>query len=211
VKRFVMTLLVGAGFAALTMNAARAEQFTIERVTAPTNVTSGPAGANFSVNFLGIGGESPQADSGFPGTSLTLLNYTVTTPGATPAIGNYNFNTSQPFQIIWRGYGPLAAGQSYVSNFTLNVTGFASRTATGFQDNVLVQLIPNGPADLNFLLGVVPFTVSDFQATDPPIVNDPVGGAISARVVSPIPEPGSMALLGTALLPAIGLIRRRRG
>lgn len=208
-KRFAI-VLVGAVLA-FTLGAAQAEQFTIERVTTPLNVTSGPAGAEYSVNFLNIGGESPQADSAWPGTSLTLLNYTVTTPGATPAVGTYNFNTSQPFSIIWRGYGPQASGHTYVSNFTLAVTGFAKRTANGNQDNVLVTLTPDSPADLDFLLGPVPFKVWDLQSTDPPIVNDTQNpGAVSARVTSPIPEPGSMALLGTALLPAIGLLRRRK-
>lgn len=208
-KRFVSTLLAGACLAAIAVSAARAEQFTITRLIAPTSIASTTGGNGFIVNFLNSGVESPQANSDPPGTSATLLNYTVTTVGA-PS-GTYNFNDTFTLSVLWTGYGPNASGDTYTSIFDGKVTGTAAQTLNGPQDNVVVTLTPQAGA-MSFNLGPVPFTLYDLQATLPPLINDVSNpGAVSAQVVSSvIPEPGSMALLGTALLPVLGLARRRR-
>ncbi len=205
-KRFVTTLLVGASLAALAVSGARAELFTITRSIVPSTISNVVAGNGISVNFLNSGVESPQANASPPGTSLTLLNYTVTTVGA--PVGNYVFNDAFTLSVLWTGYGPNASGDTYTSVFDGLVTGSANAT----QDNLVVTLTPQPGAMIFQLNSLVAFTVYDLQSTLPPIIND-VGnpGAVSAQVVSNvIPEPGSMALLGTALLPILGLARRRR-
>lgn len=206
-KRFVTTLLVGASLAALAVSGARAELFTITRSIAPTTISNVSGGNGISVNFLNSGVESPLANAAAPpGTSLTLLNYTVTTVG-TP-VGDYAFNDAFTLSVLWTGYGPNASGDTYTSIFDGLVTGSANAT----QDNVVVTLTPQAGAMSFNLNPTVAFTVTNLQSTLPPIINDTSNpGAVSAHVVSNvIPEPGSMALLGTALLPILGLARRRK-
>lgn len=203
-KRFVTTLLMGAGLAAFTMSAARADLFTITRLPSVPSIAHTNGTGSITVNFLNPAVESPQADCTPPGTSATLLNYTVTTTGAP---GDIAFNDTFGLTILWRDY--TLGGATHQSQFNGSITG----SANSQQDNLVITLTPADAAATDWEMAPgTSYHVFDFQRTLPPIVNDVDNpGAVSAQVVcQAIPEPGSMALLGTALLPILGLARRRR-
>jgi hypothetical protein len=185
--------------------AAHADLFTIQRSSPTPTITGTGTGGDILVTFTNLGTESPQAESNPPGTSLTLMNYTVTTTGA--PVGPVAIDQTFTLNVLFTDYS-YAGNPVHNSVFNGHVSGFATAT----QDNLVIDLTPANPDTMSFDINYTHFELSNLMKTLPPIVNDTANpGAVSALIVSrPIPEPGSMALLSVGLLPAIGLLRRRR-
>lgn len=187
--------------------AAKADTFTILRTVDQTTITNSASDGDIVVTFTGLGVESPAANSTPPGTSLTLLNYTVTSTAQMLPANNVFFDNDFTLSVLFTDYS-YAGNPTHTSIFNGHIGG----SANALQDNLVISLTPQNPDSMVFDINATRFTISDIRSTLPPIVNDTQNpGAVSARIVgAPIPEPGSMALLGTGLLPALALLRRRR-
>jgi hypothetical protein len=202
-KRF-MTTLLGAGLALLVASTAKAELFTVDRTVFPTSVSHVSGAGSVIVDFTTVPGETnPPQDSLDPGSNFTALNYQLKTTG-TPSL--YTFNPlvdTFSLAVTFKSYGPGSTGATYTVNFAGNIDGVLSQT----QNTVSVNLTPT---TVDFNLGTVPFHVYNYKSTDALVDDANSFGAISFRALTPVPEPGSMALLAMGALPVLGLIRRRR-
>jgi hypothetical protein len=116
-------------------------------------------------------------------------------------------------KVLYRGDYSIYYADPTLGNLRVSAGDFMmwarfAHTAGGVADLVGTLNQLQGPehpvfADLGYL------GPAYYAGTYTP-VNFGVDGTIQGRIVSPIPEPGSMALLATGVLPLLALRRRRR-
>ena len=198
------SFLTLAALAALAAPGARAQVFFTDRAAFNAAAGGGLSFESFETPF------APAPTVNFPGFSIS----------ETGAISNTVF--SDPFGAT---DGSLAAvyrdNDNSVSTFafTSPVTAFGLDVTTSTATTVLVggdisssfSLFANTPQFFG-VISTTPFSTVTFNASGPPEVGfDAVSFGTAA--VGVVPEPGTLALVGTGLLPLAGVVvrRRRRG
>ena len=147
-----------------------ANVLTFTQTITPNRFTSGQS----SVDLISYTIESPPFDCSPPGTSLTLLNYTVTSTSQ-----QYNAFADVPFTLSFRFKDYTTSVPDNTATVVFN--GRVGGRVNQFQDSIDIRL--SGPPERSFLIGGTVFTLWDFQYTLPPIVGDfNSPGAISAQM-----------------------------
>lgn len=161
------------------------------------------AGGGFS-NFVSDNGwNDPQLNAG------DLGNYSYNLNGAVASITGGVVTYKGTYSINYAGFGgnPVSAG-----DFTIDAI-FSSQTFATLS-GTLVQTSSSGApfGDLGA------YSLVTFSGTFAPDANNSAGSQSNTGILNgtitahggAIPEPGSMALLATGLLPMAGMLRRRR-
>lgn len=180
------------------------DQFTSSSITFFGAQVSGAIGGDFATYLT-------------PGTSTTLGSPIVFLPGALPYHNGMNTPPNPPFTTgsapLYQAFG--SGGEVFTFNMTgydaglitdgsngcvvggtcLDVTGTGFFTATGPLSGT------SGPATFVFTSQYAPGATVASMTT--------FSASTSATGQPPIPEPASLALVGSGLLSAFGLIRRR--
>jgi PEP-CTERM motif len=149
------------------------------------------------------------------------------TADTVPAPGNYTINgflTSGGDSVAYLSGGVLSG--SNLDNTLFVFSGFidlAPGTYTVTHDDGVIVTVggvteidspsPTSAENSTFHVstdtGLVPFEIEYAEVDGPPAVLEASGGSFGTFSITPTPEPSSFVLLGSGLLAAAGMIRRR--
>jgi hypothetical protein len=201
----------------ILLNAGLNRVLTVTNVSGTTGCANGDVG--YSADGLNAGGgpcvgsstavTSTGSISGLNanGRSMVLAGVFLgnTLPGSAPSTLTYGSNAGQ-LSYGASSYGPFQLGQVFVigDGLTGNALG-----ATSGGGSVQQFLVPDGATQL--FLGFM----DSFAFSGPPSYYGDNSGAISLTYnvtngTSTVPEPSSLALLGTGLVGLVPAVRRRR-
>jgi hypothetical protein len=192
--RSLKTTLLGIGLSMLLAGAANAQVYFSHFES--TNLLGNTMGSGASAITF-IPGANFHKNAANNGTDVVLTNLRVTSAASDFAPDNFNNAyeltmsltdeaSGDSADLLFKGIlkGPTSAGSSFVQNTN---TGATSYTVT---------------------LGGTPYVVNLTTYTAPEAPGGNLG-AIGAHVTA-VPEPGTFALLGTGILPLLGMLRRRK-
>lgn len=194
------TALLGAALAVCVAASARAQTYTYQ-ASFLTGSTFQSGSGNTTIQLFA--GQAPlPKDATIPGgDDITPINVTI----ASTALANETVTANYQLQIILTD---VASGLSQTEVFNGTLSGIASANGSSITHT---PTLPDAGFERAFTLGSNNYTLGNFRYAAPQVL-PPFTGAISAKVTGTnvIPEPGTFALLGTGLLPLVGMARRRR-
>jgi hypothetical protein len=165
------------------------------------SVARGTSTGTFAA-FLPDGPSDPQinnADIGLYGYNLTGAVASVNSPTDVTYTGTYKIQYFDPSATVYD-----------VSTGTFNIDALFNTSGVADLNGTLTQVTgPSNPAFADLSEGGFPVV---YKGTYTPTVFGQQGtiqGTLTLRGTQPVPEPGTMALLSTGLLPLLGLRRRK--
>ena len=167
-----------------------------------TNYGGGDGSGNFITSLGPFNFSNPQSENNVPGSWATWGSPPATESSTPNVLWNEGFNTLT-----------ITVSPSSIVGFELEPDNFAVEEVTAqFFDGAnlvgTIDLSPNGSA------GALLFAAQTDEAFTSVVITDLAGGdfAIAQLREAPVgstPEPGTMVLLGTGLLGALGVMRRK--
>jgi len=164
-----------------------------------------PNGNNINLFAQNSNASVPHQNAGGPGTDIVPLEFDANSSFATETLG-FNFTLT----VTVTDYaGPFDATPSVGLNpnpGTFTFTGRVEGTLGDFQTNL--DLISFATPTPTLAIGNATYTISLSGIASPGLDTN---GALSLHLTArPVPEPGSIALLGMGGVGALGLFLRRR-
>jgi hypothetical protein len=227
-KKMILGSFVAAAAAvvfAMTPSAALADNLTISLQHVPTAASTcvDEAGCDtvaglpgvVAFNLTGSGFSMGATGSGFPATDAGMLDLSYNlTQLASSGTGTYIFmlsenNLSGP--VAGLNFTAIDNGNTS-AGVTTSFTVYAdeSNTLFGTGDTLCTASTPNSPVNLS-CGGTFGTGNSTYSLTEKVVITTPAGTgrASGDAVLSPVPEPGTLAMFGSGLLSFAGILRRK--
>jgi PEP-CTERM motif-containing protein len=217
VHRLLLSWVVICLFSTLSANASSIPVFTATSATVFVSNGSDPTITGYVPQFTLSGEGFSYIGTATAGCNFCTSGFSVE-PGTTMIVGLTSYS---------EGFDTLITGASFQSSLlsggTLNILGGSFTLPTGNQSTFSITVL----ATLSGILNPCPFDINAFSCTSRPVATISVNlhgtGTLTyvrtngtwsfssaTFTFSPVPEPGTLLLLGTGAAALVGAVRGRR-